>query len=87
MTCCKLLHDDLACYGNTSAAAKGGDEMQPPGSGIPRGHTQPPHVVHRAPRQPSLWVSSSIEWRTCTTAPAMRKPDPERTGWMLVADI
>jgi hypothetical protein len=49
MTRCKLSHDDLACYGNTSAAAKGGDEMQPPGSGIPRDHAQPPHVVHRAP--------------------------------------
>jgi hypothetical protein len=30
MTRCKLSHDDLACYGNTSATAKGGDEMQPP---------------------------------------------------------
>ena len=40
-----------------------------------------------APRQPSPWAPSSVEWRTRTAAPAMGKPDPERAGWALAADV
>jgi hypothetical protein len=45
-------------------------------------------MYNGAPRQPSLWASSSVVWRKHIILPLpVGKPDPERSGWALVANV